>query len=130
MLNRIWNDESGVLTFEWILLLTVLVIGIVGALSAVRDAINTELGDVATAMISLDQSYYICNPWEVMVPDDNVFDGATWSYFLDGATSAEGRFLKDGTTENGGKKPNQYDSGGKAFAVLPTEGLDVAGETF
>ena len=49
MLNRIMKDESGVLTFEWILLITVLVIGLVGALSAVRDALNTELGDVAEA---------------------------------------------------------------------------------
>lgn len=84
MLNRLYKDESGVLTFEWILLVTVLVIGIVGALSAVRDAINTELGDVAEAMVALDQSYYICWPWEVATPD-NVVDGASNSYFSDGA---------------------------------------------
>ncbi len=57
MLKRLYNDESGVLTFEWILLITVLVIGIVGALSAVRDAINTERGGGAEAVVGLDQAY-------------------------------------------------------------------------
>jgi len=84
MLNRLFSDESGVLTFEWVLLVTVLVIGIVGAMSAVRDAINTELGDVAEAMVALDQSYYICWPWEVATPD-YVADGGSNSYFVDGA---------------------------------------------
>ena len=32
MLKRIWRDDEGFLTFEWILLITVLLIGIVGAL--------------------------------------------------------------------------------------------------
>ncbi len=31
MLKRIWRDDEGFLTFEWILLITVLLIGIVGA---------------------------------------------------------------------------------------------------
>lgn len=105
MLNRIMKDESGVLTFEWILLITVLVIGIVGALSAVRDALNTELGDVAEAMVALDQSYYICWPWEVATPDD-VADGASNSYFLDGAFIYQERaYDGDATVDgNGGEE--------------------------
>ena len=59
LLNRVWQEDEGVLTFEWILLLTVLVIGIVGGLSAVRDAVISELGDVAEAITNLDQSYTI-----------------------------------------------------------------------
>lgn len=109
MLNRIMNDESGVLTFEWILLVTVLVIGIVGALSAVRDALNTELGDVAEAMVALDQSYYICYPWEVATPD-TVGDGASDSYFQDGAYIYQERSsdkVVDGTEEGIGYKPDQ-----------------------
>ena len=94
MLNRIWNDESGVLTFEWILLITVLVIGIVGALSAVRDALNTELADVAGAIVALDQSYFICWPWEVTTPesaDDVVWDGGSASMFVDSNYLKEAR---------------------------------------
>ena len=84
LLSRGWREDEGVLTFEWILLITVLVIGVVGGLSAVRDATITELGDVVEAMISLDQSYTIINPWEVEVPDCEV-DGASDSLYVDEA---------------------------------------------
>ena len=43
MLKRMWREDEGVLTFEWILLTTLLVIGVVGGISGVRDAINVEL---------------------------------------------------------------------------------------
>lgn len=72
-MSRIWNDENGVLTFEWILLLTVLVIGIVGGLSAVRDAYIDELGDSAEAMASLDHSYYINAPLQAAIYDELTF---------------------------------------------------------
>jgi Flp pilus assembly pilin Flp len=65
-LKRVWNEDEGVLTFEWILLVTVLILGIVGGLSAVRDAIIDELGDVGGAIIAVDQSWTIepspCDP--------------------------------------------------------------------
>ena len=47
------------MTFEWILLLTLIAIGIVGAVSAVRDALITELGDVSGAAVNIDQSYTV-----------------------------------------------------------------------
>ena len=90
LLNRVWREDEGVLTFEWILLITVLVIGIVGGLSAVRDALITELGDVAEAMISLDQSYTILNPWEVTTPDC-LPDGASNSDYTDAAGLSQSR---------------------------------------
>ncbi len=90
LLNRVWSEDQGVLTFEWILLITVLVIGVVGGLSAVRDAVVTELGDVAEAMIQLDQSYTILMPWEVMVADC-VQDGAVESNYEDEGTIGEYR---------------------------------------
>jgi len=57
--KRIWAEDEGVLTFEWILLITIVVIGIVGGLSAARDAIIDELGDVAGAVVAVDQSYTV-----------------------------------------------------------------------
>lgn len=62
LFNRILHDEQGVLTFEWILLLAILVIGIVGGLAAVRDALNVQLGSSAAAILSLNQSYGIKSP--------------------------------------------------------------------
>ena len=90
LLNRVWREDEGVLTFEWILLITVLTIGIVGGLSAVRDAVITELGDVAEAVISLDQSYSILCPWDVKV-GNCALDGASDSHYEDDGGMSEGR---------------------------------------
>ncbi|MBN2474986.1 MAG: hypothetical protein JXB62_10290 [Pirellulales bacterium] len=90
MLHRAWREDEGVLTFEWILLITVLTIGIVGGLSAVRDAVITELGDVTQAVVSLDQSYAILAPWEIAVADC-AQDGAVGSIYVDAAVVGEGR---------------------------------------
>jgi hypothetical protein len=59
MINRMWQEDDGVLSFEWVLLITLVCIGIVGGLAAARDAIIDELGDIAEALISFDQSYVI-----------------------------------------------------------------------
>ena len=68
-LKRIWNEDRGVLTFEWILLITVIIIGVVGGLSAVRDGVIDELGDIAEAALHVDQSWTVeqspCDPAEL-----------------------------------------------------------------
>jgi hypothetical protein len=57
VLERVCREDRGGLTFEWISLITLLVIGIVGGYSALRDGIIDELGDVVGAVISVDQSF-------------------------------------------------------------------------
>ncbi len=59
MMKHIWNDESGILTFEWILLFTLLVIGIVGGLAVIRDAYIIEASETAGAVMALNQAYTI-----------------------------------------------------------------------
>ena len=76
MFARFWYEEDGVLSFEWILLLTLLTIGVVAGISAARDAIIDEFGDVAQAMLSLDQSYTIDFPLNV---DVHTIDGTSAS---------------------------------------------------
>ena len=101
LIHRAWGEDEGVLTFEWILLVTVLVIGVVGGLSAVRDAIICELGDVAEAMISLDQSYSISHPWDIQTPDCKK-DGASDSHYSDAAGLRQGRLTDaDGLPNQG-----------------------------
>lgn len=90
LLEQAWNEDEGVLTFEWVLLITVLVIGIVGGVSAVRDALVTELGDVVEAMVSIDQSYTIIYPWDVQDPDC-IVDGASDTSYKDSAGMDQGR---------------------------------------
>ena len=58
--RRFWGlfrpsrSRRGVLTLEWILLITVVVIGIIAGLGAVRDAILVELKDLADAILALN----------------------------------------------------------------------------
>lgn len=56
-LGQLWQEEDGVLSFEWSLLGVLLVFGIVGGLSAVRDGVISELADSAQAILRIDQSY-------------------------------------------------------------------------
>jgi hypothetical protein len=52
-----WNEDEGVLSFEWTIIAIVIVFGIVGGLAAARDGIIDELGDVAEAYLNIDQSF-------------------------------------------------------------------------
>ena len=81
-INRIWNEDEGVLTFEWVLLVTLLTIGVVSGLAAARDAVIDELGDVAQAMMALDQSYTIDFPLAIDVHTTST-SGASDSGFID-----------------------------------------------
>jgi Flp pilus assembly pilin Flp len=67
MVKRLWTEQDGVLAFEWTLLLTLLVIGIVIGVAAARDAIIDELGDTAQVMLAVDQSYHIGFPLQSSV---------------------------------------------------------------
>lgn len=63
--QRLWTDSSGfVVSGDYILLTTILVIGVVVGVVTLRDQIVQELGDISDAMESLDQSYTytIVNP--------------------------------------------------------------------
>jgi hypothetical protein len=48
------SKRRGALTLEWILLVTVLVIGIIGGMAAVRNATNAELLDLANAISAIN----------------------------------------------------------------------------
>jgi Flp pilus assembly pilin Flp len=85
LLTKVWKEEDGVLTFEWVLLVTLLTIGIVSGLTAARDAIIDEMGDVAQAMMALDQSFRIDFPLVINVHDGNMSGGSSDSEFEDSA---------------------------------------------
>ena len=63
--SKIWNDDAGfIISIELILISTIVVIGLITGLAAVRNAIVSELSDVAGAISSLNQSYSIWfNRW-------------------------------------------------------------------
>ena len=56
--RRLWKDSSGIiLSGEYILLTTLLVLGMVVGVVTFRDQVVQEFGDISDAMESLDQSY-------------------------------------------------------------------------
>src|SRR4051812_2219576 len=60
MLKKLWNDDGGALiATEFLFVATILIIGIVVGLSAVRVAVNAELTELANAILALSQSYTV-----------------------------------------------------------------------
>src|SRR5262245_9099970 len=60
LLVSVWNDDRGALiASEWLFVATILVIGIIVGLAAVRDAVVTELTEFANALLALSQGYSI-----------------------------------------------------------------------
>ncbi len=58
LLKQFWADDAGaIISAELILVATIVVIGMVVGLTTLRDQIIQELGDVALAIASVNQSY-------------------------------------------------------------------------
>jgi Flp pilus assembly pilin Flp len=113
-LLRLWTEDNGSLSFEWTLLVSLVVIGLVGGLAATRDAVIDELGDVAQAMLALDHSYELDSPLELLVDIDGAggpqppveVGTATGSAFLDAQNFSDGG-RSPATPQN---QPGQLDS--------------------
>jgi Flp pilus assembly pilin Flp len=58
MLKRLWLDEGGaILSAELCLIMVLLVIGMIVGLTALRDAVDYQLADIAGAIGAIDASY-------------------------------------------------------------------------
>jgi hypothetical protein len=59
MPRNLWNDDggSGLMAAEWLFLFTIVVLGIVAGLIAVRQALISELTESAQALLALNQSF-------------------------------------------------------------------------
>lgn len=56
--NRLWNDEAGfIVSVELLLIATIAVIGLITGVTSIRNAVVSELADVAGAVQELNQSY-------------------------------------------------------------------------
>ena len=57
-LQSLWNDDQGfIVSAELVLIATILVIGVLVGLTTMRDQVVQELGDMASAVGALNQSY-------------------------------------------------------------------------
>ena len=57
MFSKLWNDEAGFVTLEYLLGATILVLGMIVGLSSLRRAITSELSELAGAIGTLSQNY-------------------------------------------------------------------------
>ena len=57
LIRNLWQEDDGVLSFEWTLIAVLVVFGIVGGLAAARDVIIDELGDLAQGVAGFNQSF-------------------------------------------------------------------------
>jgi Flp pilus assembly pilin Flp len=58
LMAKLWNDDCGALiAMEFLFVATILVIGIIVGLTAVRSAINVQLSNLADAILALNISY-------------------------------------------------------------------------
>lgn len=60
VLFGVWEDEGGfVVSVELILIATIMLIGLLAGMTSIRDAVLSELSDVAGAVQDMNQSYRI-----------------------------------------------------------------------
>jgi Flp pilus assembly pilin Flp len=59
MFAKLWNDEAGVVTIEYLVLGTVIGLGLVIGVSNLEGSINAELTELGNAVMGLSQGYQI-----------------------------------------------------------------------
>jgi hypothetical protein len=60
MMSKLWADDRGVLeAMEFLLTTSILVLGLAVGLTAVRNAITTELEELANAILAISQSFSV-----------------------------------------------------------------------
>jgi hypothetical protein len=81
LLLKFWQDDCGALiATEWVFVATILVLGSITGLVMVRQAVISELGDFANAVMALNQGYSISG-------QSNCQSSTTGSQYLDNVHS-------------------------------------------
>lgn len=57
MLKKLWNDEAGVVSIEYLFLATVVGLGVIIGFANLEYAINVEYTELANAILALNQGY-------------------------------------------------------------------------
>jgi Flp pilus assembly pilin Flp len=56
---RLWEDDAGIVALEYLLVATIVGLGMVVGLSALESALNIELTELGNAILAIDEGYYI-----------------------------------------------------------------------
>ncbi len=57
LMQQLWQDDAGIVALEYLLVATIVGLGLVVGLSNLEIALDTELTELANAITALDQSY-------------------------------------------------------------------------
>jgi hypothetical protein len=121
LLRRLWNDDCGaLLATEWIFVATLLVIGIIPGLIAIRQGALNGLVDFANGVGALDQSYSFsgqrleCNCWDRNGKD---LRGTERDRFRSGLNGRTDRTDRDRVTGRGDHREWQ-----RTWAIAETSG--------
>ena len=57
MMLKLWQDDAGIVALEYLLVATIVGLGLVVGLSNLEIALDNELTELANAITALDQSY-------------------------------------------------------------------------
>jgi Flp pilus assembly pilin Flp len=59
MLLNLWDDDAGIVALEYLLLATIVGLGLVVGMSALSEALNVELTELGNSILALDEGYTI-----------------------------------------------------------------------
>ncbi|MCE9534487.1 MAG: hypothetical protein K8T89_25700 [Planctomycetes bacterium] len=59
LFSKMWNDDAGIVAFEYLLVATLIGLALVVGLATVSAALNAELVELANAILQLNQSYAV-----------------------------------------------------------------------
>jgi Flp pilus assembly pilin Flp len=57
MMKKLWNDDNGIVALEYLLVATLIGLGMLVGLHAVSVALNIELTELASAITTISQEY-------------------------------------------------------------------------
>lgn len=71
MLKKLWKDEAGIVALEYLLLATIVGLGLIVGLVALRNSLVTEFSELGQAITTLSQEYsYSGLSWQTCASTD------------------------------------------------------------
>jgi pilus assembly protein Flp/PilA len=57
LFSRLWKDEAGIVALEYLLVATIIGLGLIAGLVSLRQSLNAELLELGNAIMALNQGY-------------------------------------------------------------------------
>lgn len=123
-IRKLWSDDAAfVVSADLILISTILVIGVLVGLVTLRDQVVQELGDLATAVGNLNQSYSFAAHTVTLTVNEGDPDEETFTFTVAGSSFADMTDLGEtGTDEGANTDPPNAEPAGINLSVGATTG--------